>query len=269
MNFNTSAFKGLAAALALSALPFDGAIAQDSPSPQAQGGFCNADHAPYRGKVFLAYVKTGTAQDAVTEAGLKKLAAEAIERTSIDRAARDNTIHVRGIDIENDDICHYKYLHWAIAEGAAPLSPQAQLKVEDYLARGKFIHFDIPRAGLDSREALQNVLGRVNIGQLETLGEGHLLRNVFYRNSALPGSQNVSAVQVQVPLQNRGDPAAQVVVGERNWAGAWAGYTLVPKSAAHEAAIRGGINLLIYALTGNYKGDQADETLQKIERSGP
>lgn len=270
MRIKTSAFKGFAAALALTTLPIAGAQAQDSASPQAQAGFCNADRAAYRGKVFIPYIKAGATLDGVTEAGLKRLAAEATERTSIDRAARDETIHVRGIDIENDDICHFKFLYWPITQDSAPLSPEAQLKVEDYLARGKFIVFDVRDAGvMDWREAVQNVLGRVNLGEMEPMGEGHLLRHVFYRNSALPGSQNMSAVQVQVPLQNRGDPSAQVVVGERNWASAWAGLTLVPKSAAYEQSIRGGINLLIYALTGNYKGDQSDEILQKIERSGP
>jgi hypothetical protein len=60
------------------------------------------------------------------------------------------------------------------------------------------------------------------------------------------------------------DGVASVVVGGNEWAGAWAvdaknrpAYAVVPGGEEQrEMAYRFGVNLVMYALTGNYKTDQ-------------
>jgi hypothetical protein len=60
------------------------------------------------------------------------------------------------------------------------------------------------------------------------------------------------------------DGVASVIVGGNDWADAWAidarnrpTYAIVPGGEAQrEQAYRFGINLVMYALTGNYKTDQ-------------
>ncbi len=60
------------------------------------------------------------------------------------------------------------------------------------------------------------------------------------------------------------DSVSPVIVGGNDWAAAWAvdedgrnPYATVPGGARQRTlAYRFGVNLVMYALTGNYKGDQ-------------
>jgi len=60
------------------------------------------------------------------------------------------------------------------------------------------------------------------------------------------------------------DGVSSVVIGGNDWAGAWAtdgsGRSILPVvpggERQREMAMRFGINLVMYSLTGNYKGDQ-------------
>jgi hypothetical protein len=67
-----------------------------------------------------------------------------------------------------------------------------------------------------------------------------------------------------------------VVIGAHDWAAAWATdsqgraqYAAVPGGEGQrETAVRFGVNLVMYALTGNYKADQVhvDAILDRIRR---
>jgi hypothetical protein len=67
------------------------------------------------------------------------------------------------------------------------------------------------------------------------------------------------------PVEDRvNDGVSSVIVGANDWAAAWAvdrggrpSYAVVPGGEAQrEQALRFGINLVMYVLTGNYKSDQ-------------
>jgi hypothetical protein len=47
-----------------------------------------------------------------------------------------------------------------------------------------------------------------------------------------------------------------VIIGSNDWARAWATYSGNQFNRDQEMAMRFGINLVMYALTGNYKADQ-------------
>jgi hypothetical protein len=67
------------------------------------------------------------------------------------------------------------------------------------------------------------------------------------------------------PVEDRvNDGVSSVVVGSNDWAAAWAvdgqgrpAFAVVPGSEGQrEMAMRFGVNLVMYVLTGNYKSDQ-------------
>ena len=63
---------------------------------------------------------------------------------------------------------------------------------------------------------------------------------------------------------NSNDSSSSVIIGSSDWASAWARdahgnpmYAVVPGGERQrELSLRAGINLVMYALTGNYKTDQ-------------
>ena len=69
-----------------------------------------------------------------------------------------------------------------------------------------------------------------------------------------------------MPFRNLNDGVSPVVIGGNDWASAWAvddyGAALKPVGRGgagdtqREFAYRFGVNLIMYALTGNYKSDQ-------------
>lgn len=262
-----SGMAGIAAAVALSAgLSWGDAAAQQAQPSAPDQAYCSSSITPYLNSVFLAYIKSS--QDSVTEAGLNALAERVAERTSLEESVKNKSIKTVGIDIENDDICFFPFIYWPVTADSAPLTAQAQWKVQTYLSRGGFIMFDIRDAGVEWKDTLKTLMGNVNLGALEPIEDDHILRNTFYKNSNLPGSINLGSVYVQAPLRKASDKVSQVIAGERNWASAWAGMTLRPGTPEHEQAMRAGINIVVYAFTGNYKGDQfnMEKTLDHLGR---
>ena len=70
--------------------------------------------------------------------------------------------------------------------------------------------------------------------------------------------------QIQRDQDRTNDSVSPVIVGGNDWAAAWAidtsgrnPYAVIPGGAQQRTlAYRFGVNLVMYALTGNYKGDQ-------------
>ena len=92
----------------------------------------------------------------------------------------------------------------------------------------------------------------------------HILTRAFYLMQTWPGRW--SGGQVWVERHNGGinDGVSGLVIGGHDWAAAWAKdaqgnplAAVVPEGARQrEMAYRFGVNLVMYALTGNYKADQ-------------
>ncbi|MCD8493885.1 MAG: DUF4159 domain-containing protein [Alphaproteobacteria bacterium] len=224
-----SAWAGMLAAAVFSAATPAGPVLAQTNAPEAQAGYCSSSVAPYRGSEFLAYIKTNPAVDAVAESGLKALATRLSEKTSLEEATKNKTIEVVGIDIETQDLCHFHFIYMPIDADTAPLSSEAQRKLEDYLRHGGFILPDIRDISADWDEALRAHLGNVNLGILKPVNEVSSVCETFYKNvQNFPGSFNLSPVYAQVPLRKTGDPVSQVIVGQRRWADAWAGLTQAP-----------------------------------------
>ena len=94
--------------------------------------------------------------------------------------------------------------------------------------------------------------------------EDHVLTKAFYLMTEFPGRWAGGPVWVAATAEAGNDGVSPVVVGGHDWAGAWARdasgnprFPVVPGGdRQRELAFRFGVNLAMYALTGNYKSDQ-------------
>lgn len=224
----------------------------------------------------LAYVRTGDPEtDRAAEAGLEALTRELIQRTSLEPAAP------AGVDPETDDLTVYQFLYWPIAAGADAPSETAVANIEAYMRFGGLLVFDtrdderaVSGAETPEREALRAILGSVDLPALTPLPPDHVLLRSFYLLPDLPGRMIAGTLWVQAG-DGPNDSVTPVIIGGRDWAGAWASdqaaRPLYPMAAggerARELAYRAGINMVMVALTGNYKSDQVHTPIL-LERLG-
>lgn len=224
----------------------------------------------------LAFVRTGDpATDRVSEAGLSGLSRELTRRTSAEPA------EPAGVDPETDDLSVYPFLYWPITAGAAAPSEAALANIESFMRFGGLIVFDTrddERAidGVDTPEslALKSILGGLDLPPLAPVSEEHVLHRSFYLLADLPGRTSSRAVWAQAG-GGPNDSVTPLIIGGRDWASAWAsdglGRPLFPMTAggerAREISVRAGINMVMVALTGNYKSDQVHTPIL-LERLG-
>lgn len=255
---------------ALACAPLTGAYAQSAPvqaPPVATSTeiAVSAQDIALASDPYLAYIITGDSRrDSLAQSGLESLAQTLINRTSIEPAG------VVGIDIERDDISLLPFIYWPISANDAPLSENARARVQSYLDHGGMILFDVHdlRGNMISAQAISQVVGRLNIRPVEELPEDHTLTRSFYLLSTLRGSFSNEDIYVEQPGTPGTESVSNVIIGENNWAAAWAGRTARQGTDAHEMAMRAGVNMLMYALTGEYKSDQLhiNNTLDRLSR---
>jgi hypothetical protein len=222
----------------------------------------------------LAYVITGDSNvDEVSRAGLASLSDVLRERTSFEPAAP------MGVDVAHDELSFFPVLYWPMTPGQENLSPEALARVNLYMKNGGTILFDtrdqdrsvagVPGPGT---EVLRRLLNRLDIPPLEPVPPTHVLTKSFYLLQSFPGRWEGGQVWVEASngegsgkgtrLSN--DGVSSVVIGSNDYAAAWArganGRPLYPCQPGgeyqREMAERFGVNLVMYALTGNYKADQ-------------
>jgi hypothetical protein len=225
----------------------------------------------------LAYVITGVPDvDQMSAAGLKGLGAYLHARTSYD--PKDPM----GVNLDTDNLAFFPLLYWPMDPREKDLSPQALSKIADYMRNGGTILIDTrdltlgTSRGQDNpgEQTLKRLLGKVDMPPLQPVPPDHVLRKTFYLLNDFPGRWDGGKVWVEAlpppdpdagPAPARGgDGVSPVIIGGNDWAAAWAidneGRGLVAVSPGgdrqREMAVRFGINVVMYALTGNYKTDQ-------------
>ena len=214
----------------------------------------------------LAYVRTGVADvDAESKAGLAGLTLVLNQRTAVDAAAP------MGVDPETDELVFFPLLYWPVVTGEPTLSPQAVARVQHYLNTGGIILFDTrdqeqPTAfsAAAAQAQLKRLAAGLDIPPLEPLPPTHVLTKSFYLMEDFPGRWSGGQLWVEPTEDAVNDGVSSVIVGGNEWAGAWAIdgngqplYAAVPGGEPQrEMAYRFGVNLVMYALTGNYKSDQ-------------
>ncbi len=225
----------------------------------------------------LAYVITGLPDlDNVSKAGL----------IGVDRALRARTSYEPqdpiGVDIAHDDLSFYPLLYWPMDPREKNLSPEVVSKLNDYMRLGGTILFDtrdltlgaVRGANSPGEQTLRRLTQGLDLPPLEPVPADHVLTKAFYILKTFPGRWTGGQVWVErlPPAEKNGermparggDGVSPVIIGSNDWAAAWAvdpsGHPLsepVPGGEIQrEMALRFGINLVMYALTGNYKTDQ-------------
>lgn len=232
----------------------------------------------------LAYVKTGDAAlDRLSAQALAGLSRELYRRTALEPGAP------AGVNPDTDDLSVYPFLYWPIAPGAAAPSEAALSNIENFMRFGGLILFDTrddERAvgALQTPEAiaLQRVLSQLNIPPLTPVDRKHVLSRSFYLLSDLHGRVGHKPVWVATDTGGSNDGVTSVIIGGRDWAGAWASDQFgreirqmgqwsrpaaICSGGKRECAYRAGVNMVMVAFTGNYKSDQV-HTPVLLERLG-
>ncbi|MBB4265109.1 DUF4159 domain-containing protein [Roseospira visakhapatnamensis] len=201
----------------------------------------------------LAWVRSGDPEaDRVAEAGLGALTTVLARRTSAELA------EPMGVDVATDPLVAFPLLYWPVLPGQGTLTAAARAAVNDYLRHGGMILIDVQEGG-DPAVLLRGV----DVPPLMPLPEDHVLTRSFYLLDRFPGRRDGETVWVERdPVTH--DGVSSVVLGRHDWAGAWAMdaegrpmFATVPGgNRQREMAYRFGVNVVLYALTGNYKGDQ-------------
>jgi hypothetical protein len=263
---------GAALVLALLALGPTGANAQRLPPVDEATGVAGSL------ATNLAYVRTGDEQtDRVSRAGLAGLGVMLARRTAVDPGTP------AGVDLERDELAFYPLLYWPVLPQAPLPSAGAMARVKQYMANGGMILFDTreadflgPSAAGPAAQRLRDLLRPLDLPRLVRVPAEHVLTKTFYLLQDFPGRVTGAPLWIEQPDARDKDGVTSVLIGANDWAGAWAldaggrpMFAAVPGGdTQREFAVRFGINLVMYALTGNYKGDQVhvDTILERLRR---
>jgi hypothetical protein len=217
----------------------------------------------------LAYVRTGNQEaDALSRAGLLGLTATLNRRTAVE------TAEPLAVDLEKDELIFFPLLYWPVVSTQAAPSPNAAERINRYLDTGGTILFDTRDANdqslgpvggaASSAQRLRRLVAGIKMPPLVPIPPDHVLTKSFYLLHDFPGRWNVGTLWVE-PVEDRvNDGVSSAIVGANDWAGAWAidgqgrpAFPVVPGGEPQrEIAMRFGVNLVMYVLTGNYKSDQ-------------
>ncbi len=255
----------LALALFMGTAPLDPASAQN-PAPDEAAALAAVL------ETHLAYVLTGDREiDELSRAGLVGLSETLRRRTALEPG------DPIGVNVEYDELAFFPLLYWPIGETQTALSSTALARVDAYMKHGGTILFDTrdqDRAiqGLTTRsgQVLRTLLSSLDVPPLEPVPDGHVLTRAFYLLADFPGRWGGGQLWVERAAPRDGstvsanDGVSAILIGSNDYAGAWARnasgrplYAMVPGGERQrEIAARVGVNLVMYALTGNYKADQ-------------
>jgi hypothetical protein len=214
----------------------------------------------------LAYVQTGIPEiDEESRQGMAGLSLVLNQRTAIEAAAP------MAIDVERDELIFFPLLYWPVVEGQSLPSANAVAKLQRYLTTGGTILFDTrdqdqanSLSAAQAQQRLRRLAAGLDIPPLIPVPPDHVLTKSFYLMEEFPGRWAGGQLWLEPSEDQVNDGVASVIVGGNDWAGAWAidarnrpAYAVVPGGEAQrEQAYRFGVNLVMYALTGNYKTDQ-------------
>jgi hypothetical protein len=213
----------------------------------------------------LAFVQTGDAQlDEVSRMGLRGLSDYINRRTA---AALGEPSPVRP---GRDDLSFYPLLYWPVTSAQPEPDAAAAAALNEFMRQGGIILFDTRDQGSGegfspgASTALRRIGRALSIPTLAPVPPDHVLGRAFYLLTEFPGRYAGGQVWVQRDQDRANDSVSPVIIGGHDWASAWAVdgqgrrpfATLPGGERQRTLAYRFGVNLVMYALTGNYKGDQ-------------
>jgi len=225
----------------------------------------------------LAYVITGNEEiDRVSRAGLQGLSEVLTNRTAVEPAAPI------GLDVARDELVFFPLIYWPVPREPRPLEDETLARVDAYMKQGGMILFDtrdqnrrtfdeMGLGGAPGETGLAALIGRLDLPRLEPAPQEHVLTKSFYLLDNFPGRWDGGPLWVEARANSaepgqavRADGVSSIIITSNDFAGAWArddsGRPLFPVvpggEMQREMSYRTGVNIVMYALTGNYKADQ-------------
>ncbi|MGE3247893.1 MAG: DUF4159 domain-containing protein, partial [Beijerinckiaceae bacterium] len=235
----------------------------------------------------LAYVVTGDSEtDRASQLGLKRVSRALADRTALSPG------EPMGVDPARDELSFYPLLYWPIVAGR-PQPPEAAVtRLKAFMKQGGTVLFDTrdaPRnrpgdAPTPETQWLRTLLAGVDVPELEPLPRDHVVTKTFYLIDRINGRYAYGQTWIEaLPAPGKdqanrparaGDSVSPVIITSNDLAAAWAygenGLPLYPLESGglreREFALRSGVNLVMYTLTGNYKADQvhARDILERL-----
>ena len=224
----------------------------------------------------LGFVITGDQQiDATSRAGLTGLTQALANRTALEPG------DPVGVDLARDELAFFPLLYVPIAAGQASPGEAAIRKLDAFMKNGGTVIFDT-RDAMSSRpggapsaegQALRRMLATLDIPELEPVSRDHVLTKTFYLLDSFVGRYATGQTWIEAlpPAQDgerrparAGDGVSPLIITANDLAAAWAVGrtgeplypTVGPDPRQREMALRAGVNIVVYTLTGNYKADQ-------------
>ncbi|MCC7168290.1 MAG: DUF4159 domain-containing protein [Rhodospirillales bacterium] len=211
----------------------------------------------------LAYILTGDAnKDTTSRLGLEGLTRMLARRTTVELAAP------QGLWPESDPFHFFPLIYWPAGTAMATPSQAVRVKVGRYLAQGGLILFDSADATAltdnDGAARLGALARALDLPSLKPVPGDHVLGRSYYLLQSFPGRHAGGPLWIEAGERSGTDGVTTIVAGRNDWAAAWAqdagGRPLFATEPGgemqREMAFRFGINLVMMALTGNYKSDQ-------------
>ena len=235
----------------------------------------------------LAYIEgPDSGVNRIAKAGITGLSNILAERTSFEPAAPV------AIDLNQSDLSLYPFIYWPITNDTPIPNSSAIRRLKSYLDRGGLLVLDSrdqnERALSASAQNLplrtqliKEILYALSIPPLRAVSQDHVVSRSYYLLEQFPGrmnggdlfitanattavsSQSAEATEEEHSNIYSGDGISPVLVTSNDFAGAWAMVQNEPilpvfpgGNEQREYAFRTGVNIAMYALTGNYKIDQ-------------
>ena len=215
---------------------------------------------------YLAYIKTNDEKlNAISYSGLNTIKNLLETRTSVSPKA------VIEIDIIKDPIYSIPFLYWPLSKDLIEINIKTETKIKNYLANGGMILFDVigfsrENFSLENSKfkKIENFLSSIEANNLTPITKDHTLTKSFYLLKKFPGRWDNKNLLIESSNLEVNDGVSSVILGFNDWASAWALdnnnnpiFPVVPGGERQrEISYRFGINITMYALTGNYKSDQ-------------
>jgi len=200
----------------------------------------------------LAYVRTGDARtDRISEQGLEALSHVLTQRTSVEPGPPI------GVDPARDNLSTYPFLYWPAPSSPQHLSDAALENIDRYLAIGGLLLVDTRDVGRSGgARPAATMLAGIDVPPLEQVNGDHVVSRAFYLLRSFPGRSQATQLWAETAAAAASrDGVASLFIGDGDWASAWAGAADI-SDRQREMALRFGVNLVMVALTGNYKADQ-------------
>jgi hypothetical protein len=268
--------KAAAAGLALGALLGAGAPdarAEDARASRSGDAAAFALQASL--ETHLAYVQTGNAEaDRVSQAGLSGLSKVLTARTAVEPG------DPMAVDPARDELVFFPLIYWPVLPNAEPLSDAVLAKIDAYMKQGGLIIFDTRNDDANAASLLSGgvstplsqLLGKLDLPPLQRVPDDHVLTKSFYLLQSFPGRWDNGDPWVEARADAgdaskravKSDGVSSIIVTSNDLAAAWAlddndrpMFATVPGGEEQrEMSYRVGVNIVMYALTGNYKSDQ-------------